>query len=168
MRHGKHKFQLGVKKEHRSALMANLASALFMRRRIRTTLSKAKALRPFAERVITLAKKAMAAEDGAKKLHYRRLAVARIRNQAAVKTLFDERAEEFASRAGGYTRIYRLVSRIGDGSQMALIELVNADDAGYKKSKGRRRSVTPKKSLASPSSESPAQTAIPTDGPIDG
>lgn len=158
MRHGKHKFQLGVKKEHRSALMANLASALFIHERIQTTLTKARALRPFAEKMITLAKKAASVQDGAKKLHYRRLAVARIRNQAAVRTLFDERAEEFAIRPGGYTRIYKLVSRIGDGSQMALIELVKADDAGYRKARNRRKGVGKDALKSAPVASEAAQT----------
>lgn len=139
MRHGKHKFQLGVKKEHREALVANLAASLFEHGRIKTTLVKAKALRPFAEKVITLAKKAYGEEDVAKKLHYRRLAVARVRHQESVKKLFDERAEEFVSRAGGYTRIYKLVPRMSDAAKMAIIELIAADDTGYRKSTRRRR-----------------------------
>ena len=73
MRHRKHRHQLGVKKEHRISLMANLAVALFVHGRIQTTLAKAKALRPFAEKLITLAKKAAQTEDNARKLHYRHL-----------------------------------------------------------------------------------------------
>ena len=72
MRHLKHRHQLGVKKEHRQAIMASLASALFRHDRIQTTIGYAKALRPFAEKVITLAKKAAETEDTAKKLHLRR------------------------------------------------------------------------------------------------
>ena len=82
MRHQKHRHQLGVKKEHRVAMVAALATALFKHRRIETTLAKAKALRPFAERLITLAKKAEQATEGAQKLHYRRQAAARLRNPA--------------------------------------------------------------------------------------
>ena len=137
MRHGKHRHQLGIKKEHRMALMANLAVALFEHGRIRTTQAKAKALRPFAEKIITLACKASASEDVADKLHYRRQAIARIRYPKIVAKLFDERAEEFTSRPGGYTRIYKLAPRLGDAASMALIELIDASDEGYKKSKGK-------------------------------
>ena len=135
MRHRKHKHQLGVKKEHRAALMGNLATALFTHGRIRTTLAKAKALRPFSEKVITLAKKAAATDDAAKKVHFRRLAIARVRDKAAIKMLFDERVTEFVDRNGGYTRIYKLIPRIGDAADMAIIELVEAADEGYSKSK---------------------------------
>jgi len=133
MRHLNHKHGLGLKKEHRVALMAALASALFTHGRIRTTLAKARALRPFAEKVITLAKKAALTEDKAVKIHYRRLAMARVRDEAAVKTLFTERATEFLKREGGYTRIYKLGQRVSDAAETALIELVAANDEGYKK-----------------------------------
>ncbi len=124
MRHLKHRNQLGVKKEHRTALIANLASALIKEGRITTTLKKAKALRPFAEKLVTLAKNG--------ELHHRRLAVARIRDREAVRILFDEKVEEFRSRNGGYTRIYKIGTRIGDAAEMALIEWVGADDVGYR------------------------------------
>ena len=124
MRHLKHRNQLGVKKEHRTALIANLASALIKEGRITTTLKKAKALRPFAEKLVTLAKNG--------ELHHRRLAVARIRDREAVRILFDEKVEEFRSRNGGYTRIYKIGTRIGDAAEMALIDWVGADDVGYR------------------------------------
>lgn len=144
MRHGKHKFQLGVKKEHREAMMANLASALFRCERIETTLIKAKALRPFAERIITLACKAAKTDEPANQLHYRRLATARVRDHQAVQTLFDERVNEFVNRSGGYTRIYKLVPRRGDAAPMALIELIKADDKGYRSSSRRPKSGSTK------------------------
>ncbi len=133
MRHSKHRHTLGVKKEHRAAIMASLSAALFRHDRIETTLASAKALRPYAEKIITLAKNAAAAEDPAVKLHYRRLAIARVRDAKAVAELFDGKAQKFAARAGGYTRIYKLVPRAGDAANMALIELIEADDEGYKK-----------------------------------
>ncbi len=137
MRHSKHKHTLGVKKEHRASIMASLASALFRHDRIETTLASAKALRPFAEKIITLAKNAAASEDAAVKLHYRRLAIARIRDVEAVAMLFGSKDKEgkvtkFVNRNGGYTRIYKLVPRVGDAANMALIELIEADDEGYK------------------------------------
>lgn len=147
MRHGKHRFSLGCKKEHREALMANLAAALFEHGRINTTLAKAKALRPFAEKIITLAVKAYKSSDAIVKLHYRRLAIARVRNEDAVKELFDTKAVEFINRNGGYTRIYKLVPRIGDAAKMAIIELIYADDKGYSKSrKGRKNRARAKTS----------------------
>ena len=132
MRHNKHRHQMGVKKEHRASLMASLASALFRHDRIETTLGYAKAVRPFAEKVITLAKKAAATEDTAKKLHYRRNALAKLRDVSAVHFLFVEKVSKFLNRQGGYTRIYKLVPRKGDAADMAIIELIEADDQGYK------------------------------------
>ncbi|MBE6413876.1 MAG: 50S ribosomal protein L17 [Verrucomicrobiaceae bacterium] len=132
MRHKKHRHQLGVKKEHRQAIMASLASALFRHDKIQTTLGYAKALRPFAEKMITLAKKAAATDDTAKKLHFRRQALAKIRDVSAVHFLFAEKVSKFLKREGGYTRIYKLVPRIGDAADMAIIELIEADDQGYK------------------------------------
>jgi large subunit ribosomal protein L17 len=121
-------------------MMANLAAALFRHGRIETTLAKAKALRPFAEKLITMAKKAHLVGDAAQKLHYRRLVIARVREESAVATLFNERASEFVKRNGGYSRIYKLVRRIGDAAKMAIIELIPADDVGYSKSRKRKMS----------------------------
>ena len=126
MRHLKHHFQLGVKQEHRKALVANLASQLFLHGKIQTTLIKAKAVRPFAERIITLAKSAASTDKPEQKLHFYRLAIARLRNEAAAKKLFNELVEQFMKRNGGYTRIYKLMSRVGDGAPMGLIQLVEA------------------------------------------
>lgn len=139
MRHAKHKNQLGRKKEHRVATMANLAAALFTHSRIRTTLAKAKALRPFAEKVITLARKASLSELPEQKLHYRRLAISLIRDKDAVRSLFNNKVSEFANRPGGYTRIYKLGNRVStDAAEMALIELIPASDEGYSKKKKRK------------------------------
>ena len=150
MRHGKHRYLLGRTKEHREALMANLAVALFRYGKIRTTLAKAKALRPFAERLITMAKKANLSEDRIKKLHYLRLVISRIRDVDVAAVLFNERAAEFVNRNGGYTRIYKIVQRIGDAAKMAIIELIPGDDVGYSKSKKRRSSAArSKKSVKS-------------------
>lgn len=145
MRHGNHRYILGVKKEHRFALMANLAVALFTHGRIKTTLAKAKALRPFAEKIITLAKKAAACDNPAEKLHYRRLAISRIRDEKIVALLFDTKVQEFVNRTGGYTRIYKLVPRRGDASSIALIELVDGDDEGYGTNRKKKsRKATPR------------------------
>lgn len=168
MRHGNHRHQLGVSKSHRTALVANLAVALFTHGRIETTLAKAKALRPFAEKVITLAKKAAATENPAEKLHYRRLAISRIRDPKAVALLFDTKVQEFTGRLGGYTRIYKLIPRRGDAASMALIDLIEASDEGYKstrkkkarKAAPRARAATAKASKAtSATSEETNQSA---------
>ena len=149
MRHGKHHFQLGVKQAHRRSLMGNLASQLFLHGKIKTTVAKAKALRPFAEKIITLAKSAALTEKVELKLHFRRLAIARIRNEAAVKKLFDETVQQFLNRNGGYTRIYKLLSRVGDAAPMSLIELVEAPAEkrrSSKKSSSKAKNKTVKKS----------------------
>jgi large subunit ribosomal protein L17 len=150
MRHGKHNHILGVKKEHREALLANLAVALITHGKIETTLAKAKALRPFIEKIITLAKRADRVEVVEQKLHFRRLAIARVRDVAAVRVLFDERVAEFLKRNGGYTRIYKLIPRRGDASPMAIIEFVLADDTGYKKTRRRKTKKTQSKAIPEP------------------
>lgn len=173
MRHSKHKHTLGVTKEHRAAMMASLSTALFRHDRIETTLANAKAMRPFVERVITLAKKAAATEDKAQKLHFRRLAISRVRDAAVVAVLFDQKVEKFLNRAGGYTRIYKLVPRRGDAANMALIEMIEADDEGYKKVAKKAAKKTAKKAAkktatkkaaakkAAPKAEEPAAAEAP-------
>jgi large subunit ribosomal protein L17 len=133
MRHNKRKHKLGVSGPHRFAMMGNLMTALITHGRIETTISKARALRPVIEKIITLAKKAEKANDAARKLHYRRLAIARVRDKKAVAKLFDELVSEFTDRNGGYTRIYKLGQRIGDAAEMGLIEFVDGNDEGYSK-----------------------------------
>jgi len=137
MRHRKHNHQLGVKSAHRVSLVANLSCSLIEHGRIKTTLAKARALRPAVEKLITLAKKAHGTEDSARKMHYRRLAIARLRDKKAVTKLFDELVNQFVSRKGGYTRIYKLaLPRLGDAADMALIEFV--EEATKKKSKKKK------------------------------
>jgi len=148
MRHGKKRHKLGVSGPHRSAMMGNLAVALITHGRIETTLAKAKALRPFIEKIITLAKKAEKANDAARKLHFRRLAIARVRDKKAVAQLFDERVSEFLDRSGGYTRIYKLGQRIGDAAEMALIELIDGNDEGYESPKKKAAKKSAKKKSA--------------------
>ena len=143
MRHRKHNHQLGVKSAHRISLVANLSCSLIEHGRIKTTLAKARALRPAIEKVITLAKKAHNTDDLAKKVHYRRVAIAKLRNKKAVSKLFDEIVSQFVSRNGGYTRIYKLaLPRLGDAADMALIEFV--EEAPKKKAK-KKKSTSKKK-----------------------
>lgn len=162
MRHLKHRFQLGRKKEHRAALMANLGAALLRHGRIQTTLPKAKALRPFIEKVITLARKAQNASPE-KALHYRRLAQSRIRDREALGLLFNDRVATFSDRNGGYTRIYKLGNRIGDAAEMAVIQLIPGEDEGYPK-KGRRKAAP---ATTTPAAEAPeAEEAAPEAEPV--
>lgn len=140
MRHNKHRSSLGVTREHRAAMLSNLGAALITHGRIETTLTKAKALRPFIEKVITKAKQAAAKTEKKDAIHLRRLALSSIRDENAITKLFNETHKEFANRNGGYTRIYKLGARNSDSAEMALIEFVAADDQGYKKSKGAKKS----------------------------
>ena len=148
MRHSKRRHILGVSGPHRSALLGNLSVALITHGRIKTTLAKAKGLRPFIEKVITLAKKAHQANDASRKLHFRRLAISRVRDKKAVAELFDTKVEEFINRPGGYTRIYKLGQRVGDAAEMALIELINASDEGYPKPSKKASKPVAKKAEA--------------------
>ena len=149
MRHRKHNHQLGVKTAHRVSLVANLSCSLIEHGRIKTTLAKARALRPAVEKLITLAKKAHSSEDSARKMHYRRLAIARLRNKKAVSKLFDELVNQFVARKGGYTRIYKLaLPRLGDAADMALIEFVEeASKKKPKKKKAASKAKEPKDSI---------------------
>ena len=158
MRHNKRKHKLGVSGPHRSAMMGNLMTALITHGRIETTISKARALRPVIEKIITLAKKAEKANDAARKLHYRRLAIARIRDKNAVAKLFDELVTEFTDRNGGYTRIYKLGQRIGDAAEMGLIEFVDGNDEGYSKKPKKKaaKKKAPKEAVEEAVSEEPA------------
>ena len=172
MRHNKRKHKLGVSGPHRAAMMGNLMTALITHGRIETTISKARALRPVIEKIITLAKKAEKANDAARKLHYRRLAIARVRDKKAVAKLFDERVSEFTDRNGGYTRIYKLGQRIGDAAEMALIEFVDGNDEGYskkpKKKAAKKKSVNKaeeEKAIEEPAEESVVADVEPTESP---
>ena len=135
-------------------MMSNLAAALITHGRIQTTLTKAKALRPFIEKVITKAKHAAAKTDKKDALHLRRLALTDVRDETALTLLFNEKYKEFANRAGGYTRIYKLgPQRQSDAAELALIEFVKADDPGYKKSKGRKSGKGKAAKAAAPAAE---------------
>ncbi|MES1167505.1 MAG: 50S ribosomal protein L17 [Pseudomonadota bacterium] len=160
MRHNKHHASLGVTVEHRRAMLSNLAASLITHVRIQTTLTKAKALRPFVEKVITKAKQAAAKTDPKDALHLRRLALSDVRDETALSLLFNEKYKEFANRQGGYTRIYKLGARQSDAAELALIEFVKADDTGYKKSKGRK-SAKAKQAKASEPAAAEAAPAAP-------
>lgn len=116
MRHRNKGRKLGRTAEHREALLRNMATSLFRHGRINTTTEKAKELRGFAERLITLAKRG--------DLHARRMAARQIADREVLAQLFDQIGPRFAERPGGYTRVLKLGHRRGDGAEMALIELV--------------------------------------------
>ena len=121
MRHHRSGKKLGRDSAHRKSLYANLACALVEHGRIKTTVTKAKAVKPFAEQMITLGKRG--------DLAARRQAIAELRSQDAVHKLFAEVAPRFAERPGGYTRIIKIGPRQGDAAEMAYLELVDYEPA---------------------------------------
>ena len=116
MRHRAKGRQLSRTASHKKALLANLATSLFQHDKIVTTEAKAKELRPYAERLITLARRG--------DLHARRLVERRLKDKEVTTKLFTEIGKRFAARAGGYTRILKLGHRVGDGADVARIELL--------------------------------------------
>lgn len=136
MRHQRKTVKLQRTKSHREALLKNLCKSLIEHRRIKTTLAKAKALRPVAEKLVTLGKKSLnaqgkdAQETAAKKIHYTRQAFAVLRSNDLVKKLFTEICVASKDRVGGYTRITKLGQRITDSAPMAFIEWVDAFTGG--------------------------------------
>ncbi len=122
MRHRKHHGSLGLVSGHRRALLSNLAAALIEHGRIETTHAKAKAVRPYIEKLISLGK------DGS--LHARRRALAKLRHRDVVDRLFVQVAPVFAERNGGYTRIIKTGFRAGDAAPKAVIEFVDTIDDG--------------------------------------
>ena len=121
MRHGLSGRKFNRTKGHRRALIANLANALLKHEQIKTTLPKAKDLRPYVEKLITLGKTGT--------LHARRLAAARLRDDAVVSKLFSTLAERYKTRNGGYCRVLKAGFRYGDAAPMGVIELVDRDVA---------------------------------------
>jgi large subunit ribosomal protein L17 len=128
MRHNVAHRKLGRVTEHRISLLRNQAVALLRHERIETTVPKAKELRPFVERLITIAKRGVSAGDSnGRTLNARRLVLAELADRSVVGKLFDTIAPRFAERPGGYTRILRLGIRRGDAAEVAQIELVGSE-----------------------------------------
>jgi large subunit ribosomal protein L17 len=123
MRHQVAGYRLGRNKDQRTALRKTLIGQLFDHERIRTTHAKAMAIRGDAEKLITLARNSSKLSE-IQKVNARRLAAARMANPEMVKKLFDDIAPRFATRPGGYTRMYKLGPRLGDAAEMVLLELV--------------------------------------------
>jgi len=120
MRHGMKRRKLNRTASHRKALFVNMANALIKHEQIKTTLPKAKELKPVVDKLITLGKKGG--------LHRRRQAFAQMRDDAMVSKLFDTLAERYAERPGGYSRVLKAGFRYGDAAPMAIIELVDRDE----------------------------------------
>ena len=143
MRHQKKTVKLGRSQAHRDSLLANQVCSLIIHQRIRTTLAKAKAARPLAEKMVTLGKKGT--------IHARRTAAAYLHQADAVKKLFEEIAPRSASRAGGYTRIVKLGARKSDSAPMAVLEWVDTTPFETKseetpeKPKAAKKKSAPKK-----------------------
>ena len=157
MRHNKAINHLGRKSGHRKAMMANMATSLIMHKRIQTTVAKAKALKTYVEPLITKSK-----EDTT---HSRRTVFSYLKNKEAVKELFGVIAPKIADRPGGYTRVLHTGFRLGDGADMALIELVDFNEAALasakkeaKKSTRRSRAKKAEPKAEAAPAEAPAET----------
>lgn len=156
MRHNKAINHLGRKSSHRKAMLANMATSLIMHKRITTTVAKAKALKSYVEPLITKSK-----DDST---HSRRMVFSYLKNKEAVKEMFGVIAPKIADRPGGYTRVLHTGFRLGDGADMALIELVDFNEAALaaeKKEvkKSTRRSRAKKAAPAAETVETPAPEA---------
>ena len=154
MRHKKAINHLGRKDGHRKAMLANMASSLIMHKRINTTVAKAKALKTYVEPLITKSK-----EDTT---HSRRTVFSYLKNKEAVKELFSIIAPRSADRPGGYTRVLHTGFRQGDGADMALIELVDFNEAALASAKAEARKATRRsraKKAEAPAAEAPAEEA---------
>jgi len=130
MRHRNQGRKLGRKSAHRTAMFANMAAALIKHEQIKTTLPKAKELRPVVEKLVTLSRR------GATNLHARRLALAQVRDEVQVTKLFDVIGPRYAERPGGYTRVLKAGFRHGDNAEMAFIEFVDRDEEARGKDSG--------------------------------
>jgi large subunit ribosomal protein L17 len=173
MRHQKKTVKLGRTAEHRKALLANQVCSLIEHQRIKTTLAKAKAVRPLAERMVTLGKTGS--------IHARRTALATLRQKSAVKKLFDDIAPRSAERNGGYTRIVKLGQRKSDSAPMAFIEWVDmaevVEEKPVEEKKGKRReaeakptkaeseTVTSKEEEPAAKEEKPTEAQAPAEEP---
>src|SRR5580704_624308 len=130
MRHRNQGRKLGRTSSHRTAMFANMAAALIKHEQIKTTLPKAKELRPVVEKLVTLSRR------GPTNLHARRQALAQIRDLAQVKKLFDVIGPRYTERPGGYTRVLKAGFRFGDNAEMAFIEFVDRDEDAKGKDSG--------------------------------
>lgn len=163
MRHNKKFNHLGRKSAHRKAMLANMASSLILHKRISTTVAKAKALRTYVEPLITRSK-----DDTT---HSRRMVFRYLQDKYAVTELFREVSQKIADRPGGYTRILKTGTRLGDNADMCIIELVDYNETYQKETKKptakrtRRGGSKAKKADTQPVADTPADA--PADAPAD-
>jgi large subunit ribosomal protein L17 len=152
MRHQRKTVKLGRKEGHRKSMLANLAVSLIAHNRIKTTLAKAKAVKPLAEKLVTIGKK--------NTIHARRTAKAVLRQDEAVTKLFAEVAPRAADRKGGYTRIIKLGQRVSDASEMAYLEWTDApvlvETATPEPKPAAKKAAKPKAEAAAPAAEGEA------------
>ena len=158
MRHNKKFNHLSRTADHRNAMLANMTISLIMHKRITTTLAKAKALKKYAEPLITRCK-----DDST---HSRRVVFSYLQNKEALKELFGPVAEKVGDRPGGYTRIIKLGLRQGDAAQMAFMELVDFDENMAKVTKTAKRTRRSRKSSAA-AAEAPAAEAPAAEAPAE-
>lgn len=125
MRHRKHKYRLGRSSSHRKALISNLAMQLILNRKIETTVTKAKATRPFIEKLITKAIYLNSTSDPNEKVNLTRFLLSKLKNKEATWMLIHEVAPKYVHRMGGYVRIRKTRIRLGDAAEMALLELID-------------------------------------------
>jgi large subunit ribosomal protein L17 len=166
MRHNVSHRKLGRVTEHRLAMIRNQAISLLRHERIQTTMPKAKELRPFVERLITIARRGVAAgAANGKLLSARRLVLAEIPDQAVVGKLFDTLAPRFADRPGGYTRILRVGYRRGDSAEVAQVELVGSEyNPKAAEEKAAKEETKPKKGLGDRLKATASRVRGPKDG----
>ena len=165
MRHGKKFKHLGRTADHRQAMLANMAISLIMHKRITTTLAKAKALKKYVEPLITRAKDENNG-DKIQSMNHRRVVFSYLQNKEALKELFGVVGPKVGDRPGGYTRIIKLGNRLGDGADMAFIELVDFDEnmaktpkAAAKKTRRSRKSTKAEAAEAPVAEEAPVEEA---------
>jgi large subunit ribosomal protein L17 len=157
MRHRKAGLKLSRKTGHLNSMFRNLVTSLLKHDRIRTTDTKAKELRRWADHLITLAKRG--------DLHARRQALAIVQEPAVVHTLFEKAGERFGQTAGGYTRLAKLGARPGDAAPMTLVELLGADEQVKKKKKGRKKAAPAPKGKKKAAAKVAETQAIPKEKP---
>ena len=153
MRHGKKVNHLGRTDSHRRAMLANMASSLIKHKRISTTLAKAKALRMYVEPLITKSKNDTT--------HSRRIVFSYLQDKETVTELFRDIAAKVANRPGGYTRIIKLNSRLGDNAEMALIELVDYNEVYGKDTEAAEKKTTRRGRTKAKKTDAPAAEVAP-------
>ena len=163
MRHNKKFNHLGRTASHRAAMLSNMAISLIMHKRITTTLAKAKALKKYVEPLITRAKDENNG-DKIQSMNHRRVVFSYLQNKEALKELFGVVGPKVGDRPGGYTRVIKLGSRLGDGADMAFIELVDFDENMAKTPKAAAKKT--RRSRKSTKAEAPVEAPAAEEAPV--